>query len=178
MLTFLPLDCGPDITVEVFIGSMMINVNASGRICFPGLDDSDILFHFSPGEGDFFKLHRGVAPNQSDYNSRRFSTIVILSDQEVSVYGHEECRRTKNTASAFRVSPVDYLGTEYRVTVYWLKGESQIGIAATEEGLTVINIHHDTIGSWEVTLRQYEGYYYGGFFDITGTHIIADKVIL
>lgn len=177
VFTFLPLECNRRRSISIFIGSLATNVNVSGRVCFPGLDNEDLTFQFSPGDGDFFQLPPTVIPDQSFYNSSRFSTIVITSDQKISVYGAHQCNSVKYDVTAFRVIPVDSLGTEYRITLHWIYGESQIGIVAISDDLTSVNIHQSAIVSINVVLRQYEVYYFGGDFDVTGTRIASDKVI-
>lgn len=177
MFTFLPLECEADsYRPHIFIGTIAKNVT-SGRICYSEVNVPDISFQLNPNDGNFFLLPSQVIPDQNVYNSRRFSTVIITSNEKIEVYGYQECKSRPNTASAFRVNEVAYLGTEYRVNIYWKKGISQFGVVATSSGITSIIVHHSAIGSLEVTLRQYEAYYYGANLDITGTHIISDQII-
>ncbi|KAJ8021784.1 hypothetical protein HOLleu_39078 [Holothuria leucospilota] len=175
IFTFLAVIC-TDPTTEIFIGTKFSDVWASGNISFPLIDIPDITFSLNPGSGKTFDVPLTAVPSESEFKQKVNTSVVITSDEEVVVYGHQRCHGSGNhRATAFRVRRIEDLGTEYWVITHQSKGTSQVGVVATRNN-TNICINGVFIHT-KMTLHKYETFYFGGSYDLTGTYIVADKPI-
>ncbi|KAJ8018384.1 hypothetical protein HOLleu_43652 [Holothuria leucospilota] len=176
IFTFLDVQCRDPSTTEIFIGTKFSDVGASGNISFPLIDIPNITFSLNPGSGETFVIPLPAVPSESELNQKVNTAVVIASDEEVVVYGHQRCQGPGNhRATAFPVRGIENLGTEYWVITHQSKGTSQVGVVATRNN-TNICINGVFI-STTLTLHKYETFYFGGSYDLTGTYIVADKPI-
>ncbi|KAJ8021783.1 hypothetical protein HOLleu_39077 [Holothuria leucospilota] len=175
IFTFLAVKC-TDPTTEIFIGTKFSDIAASGNITFPLIDIPNITFSLNPGRGETFEVPLTVVPSESELNQKVETSVVIASDEEVLVYGHQRCHGSNNNrATAFRVRGIEDLGTEYWVITHQSKGKSQVGVVATKDH-TNISFNGVYINT-ALNLNKYEIFYFGGSYDLTGTYIAADKPI-
>ncbi|KAJ8024651.1 hypothetical protein HOLleu_34611 [Holothuria leucospilota] len=179
VFVLLSLGCTGNTLVEIYIGTISTQRGAVGRIFFPLIDIPDVIFTLGPGEGKFFTLPDTVVPKNYDFYKTLNTTVIVEADVTVSVYGHVQCNKgltNRRRATASRIIPVRDLSSEYWVNLWWKVGVSQLGIVATEEGTTEISLSFKGSSS-NFSIHQYETYYLGGSFSITGMHIVADKLL-
>ncbi|KAJ8021782.1 hypothetical protein HOLleu_39076 [Holothuria leucospilota] len=175
IFTFLAVKC-TNPTTEIFIGTKFSDVGASGNISFPLIDIPNMTFSLDPGSGQIFEVDSTAVPSESELNQKVNTTVVIASDKEVVVYGHQRCDGSSNyRATAFGVRGTEDLGTEYWVITHQSGGTSQVGVVATKDH-TNISFNGVYINR-TLNLNKYEILYFGGSYDLTGTYIVADKPI-
>ncbi|KAJ8021786.1 hypothetical protein HOLleu_39082 [Holothuria leucospilota] len=175
IFTFLAVKC-TNPTTEIFIGTKSCDVGASGNISFPLKDVPNVTFSLNPGSGEVFVVPLTAVPSKSELNQKVNTAVVIASDEEVVVYGHQRCHGSSNhRATAFPVRGIEDLGTEYWVITHQSRGKSQVGVVATMDH-TNISFNGVYINR-TLNLNKYEIFYFGGSYDLTGTYIVADKPI-
>ncbi|KAJ8021785.1 hypothetical protein HOLleu_39079 [Holothuria leucospilota] len=175
IFTFLAVKC-TNPTTEILIGTKFSDVGASGIISFRLIHIPNITFSLNPGSGETFTVPSTAVPSESELNQKVNTSVVIASDEEVVVYGHQRCRGPYNhRATAFRVRGTEDLGTEYWVVTHQSVGKSQVGVVATKDH-TNISFNGVYINR-TLNLNKYETFYFGCSYDLTGTYIVADKPI-
>ncbi|KAJ8028861.1 hypothetical protein HOLleu_28107 [Holothuria leucospilota] len=171
--TFLPIENfekALTAAVEIYIASSS-SVTVHGTIFFPFQSTANISFTLAYGQDDVWELPLTIVPRESDINSKISTTIVVETDEKVTVVGHQRCQGSYNRATAFRVRDVASLGTEYLLLAYRAIGITQAGIVALNDGTSVrIN------GSLQ-NLDKYEAFYFGGLYDVTGTNVTSNQPV-
>ncbi|KAJ8029580.1 hypothetical protein HOLleu_29013 [Holothuria leucospilota] len=170
--TFLPLiksECSIE-TVEIYIASLS-SVTVNGTIFFPFQDITNISFALAYGKGDAWELPLTVVPPESDINCTVNTTIVVETDEMVTVVGHQECKGDPFRSTAFRVRHIASLGTEYLLLTSRVNGITQAGIVALNDGTSV------WINGLPQNLDRYDAYFLGGRFDVTGTNVTSNQPV-
>lgn len=173
---------------EQNLGTTTLTLFISGPVATTGVAEIGSLnfsmpFTVSPGQVTSLTIPAGAANATSDVVGRL--AVHVTASQEVAVYG---LNSASFTTDAFLASPIDVLGTRYRVMSWPASGNgpSQFVIAATQDATSVTITPTATAGArtagtpYTITLNALDTYQLAAAVasaDLTGTLIQASAPI-
>ncbi|MCA9009829.1 MAG: hypothetical protein KDB01_08785, partial [Planctomycetaceae bacterium] len=180
-------------TTTLYISSVE---GASGTVTIPGLNFSQ-AWSVGPNEAVSVTLPNAVTVQTADGIESK-GIHVVSSDNAISVYG---LHHSPHSSDGFTAVATETLGTEYRILTYGNVGAlrgTDMSLVATEDNTTILITPGDTFNGtnagaepflheagvpYSITLNAGQSYQFrnedgeAANADLTGTRIVADKVI-